>query len=95
MAEDEPDLEERLKIEGDPEDALRAVLGVEPDDPGQFFARHGFALRFSREGETVWANLDSTEGVAGVPKYGRGDDEASAAARAVQRWRSEQAARPR
>ncbi|MHB8492633.1 MAG: hypothetical protein ACYDA6_10545 [Solirubrobacteraceae bacterium] len=81
--------DERFKIEGDPEDALRALLGAE--SPASFFAERGFELTYSEADVVVWADLRSVENPAFThSKYGRGPDEASAPARAAERWRSEQ-----
>jgi hypothetical protein len=68
------------------------------DDPEQFFAERRFDLSFHEEGGVVWADLVARPRLSlplGKPfmveRYGRGTDRTSAAQRAVERWRSEQA----
>ena len=56
----------------------------------EFFDELDFELRFTTDGGFVWADLIRRETGAVVAKYGRGVDEQSAAARAVERWRQEQ-----
>ena len=60
------------------------------ETPDEFFGERDFELRFTTEGGFVWADLIGRETGAVVAKYGRGVDEESAAARAVERWRQEQ-----
>jgi hypothetical protein len=60
------------------------------ETPEEFFRDRDFELRFSREAEFVWVDLVRLSSGAVVPKYGRGSDERSAAARAVERWGQEQ-----
>ncbi|MBV9916386.1 MAG: hypothetical protein JO153_07770 [Solirubrobacterales bacterium] len=58
--------------------------------PEEYFEARGFAISFSDGDGFVWADLTRGDSGAVLPRYGRGEDEASAAARAVVRWRVEQ-----
>jgi|HubBroStandDraft_4_1064222.scaffolds.fasta_scaffold16175_5 hypothetical protein len=58
----------------------------------EFFLERGFELWFCEDSGLVWANLRSIRDSSfTLSKYGRGTDESSAAQRAVERWRAEQA----
>jgi hypothetical protein len=58
--------------------------------PEDFFRPRGFELTFSLGEGFVWADLSSKTSGLAAPKYGRGDDERSAASSAVAHWRAEQ-----
>jgi len=60
--------------------------------PEAYFDELGFDLSFNTDaGGTVWAHLTRRGNPSAIVRqYGRGTDEPSAAARAVQRWRQEQ-----
>ena len=60
------------------------------ETPDEFFRERDFELRFTTDEGFVWADLIRRETGFVVAKYGRGSDEESAAARAVERWRQEQ-----
>jgi hypothetical protein len=63
------------------------------ETPADFFLARGFELQFSASDGYVWADLRSRNTPPLVhPKYGRGSDEQSAAASAVERWHAEQGA---
>jgi len=60
------------------------------ETPEEYFGARAFGLSFSAGDGFVWADLTGRDGGVVAPRYGRGEDEASAAASAVSRWRVEQ-----
>lgn len=68
-----------------------------PQSPAEFFAERGFELRYHDDGEGTWADLASRRRSLlrrrrwVVPNYGSGEDEATAARSAMERWQNEQA----
>jgi microcystin degradation protein MlrC len=62
------------------------------ESPEKFFDARGYDLAFSVADGFVWADLRQRDSSALIPKYGRGDDKPSAAARALARWHEEQSA---
>ena len=71
-------------------DAPSGYLKVLHDKPRAFFGARGFDVRFSLDGDLVWVDLVRRSDGSVITKYGRGDNETSAAERAMARWLEEQ-----